>query len=306
MPDPLDELEMRPAEDQDRQGSEGSRPRRPGPHLTSMALALLALVVLAAVGISVFRYQPWRSPKPAAPTPAPTASGQAPSAELQAPLPPLDASDEYARRIAAGISAHPELARWLAQAGLVRTLTAVVSNIADGETPRPHLGFLAPRQRFRAMGARGRTVADPAGFADYDTFGDAVASIDAHAAATAYRALEPLFDAAYRDLGHPEGFRGALERAIMALLAVPVLPSNAELVHHAIGFRWADPRLESLTAAQKQFLRIGPRNQQLLQAKLRELQTALASALPPGEASPEQGHASPDPKPATPGPSARL
>ena len=69
-------------------------------------------------------------------------------------------------------------------------------------------------------------------------------------------------------------------RAIQALVAVPVLREDVPLVPHAIGFRYADPALEGLTAAQKQFLRIGPRNVRLVQGKLRELEAALA---PPAE-----------------------
>jgi hypothetical protein len=85
------------------------------------------------------------------------------------------------------------------------------------------------------------------------------------------------------DLGHPGGgFRRALDKAIGALLAVPVLPADVELLPHAVGFRYADPKLEALTPAQKQFLRIGPRNVRLVQGKLREL----AAALTPAEATP--------------------
>jgi hypothetical protein len=309
MPDELDEFEIRTAQEQDRETErfEQPSPHRPPSRLVPVLLALLALAVLVAVGIFVFRYQPWKSRRPIAVSPAPTAGAQAPSAEPRGPLPPLDESDDYVRKIAAGLSAHPELARWLAQTALVRTATAVVSNIADGETPRPHLSFLAPKQPFRVAGAgRRRMVADPAGFAGYDAVGDAIAAIDARAAASVYRALEPLFDAAYRDLGHPEGFRGALDRAVAALLAVPMLPSDAELVPHAVGFRWADPRLEGLTAAQKQFLRSGPRNEQLVQTKLRELQAALAARAPLRETSPEDGSAAPDPTATAPGASARL
>jgi hypothetical protein len=59
---------------------------------------------------------------------------------------------------------------------------------------------------------------------------------------------------------------------------VPVLREDVELVPHAIGFRYADPKLEALTPAQKQFLRIGPRNVRLVQGKLKELAVALTPA----------------------------
>jgi hypothetical protein len=293
------ELERTPYTPADEPGTSASvsRPAAGGEasHLAATAdggnrlfLLTLAAVALIAFGVLVLLFVVFRQPqKPrpaetatsaaAAPSPRPLATTDAAAPAAAGPLPALDESDGYVRQLAAALSSHPELARWLAQAALVRTLTAIVANVAEGETPRPHLLFLAPAQRFRATGARGRhVVADAAGFAGYDRFADAVASVDAAAAAAAYHTLEPLFDAAYRDLGHPEGgFRPALDAAITALLAVPVPPANAELVPHAIGFRWADPALEGLTAAQKQFLRIGPRNVPLVQAKLRELRAAL-------------------------------
>ena len=252
----------------------------------------LVAVALVALGVLVVLYLVFRQPGPAKPIPG-AAAGPVPTslpapteppAAPAIPLPALETSDEYVRRLAAGLSAHPELARWLAQAALVRTLTAVVVNVAEGESPRPHLGFLAPARPFRAAGARGRRiVADPASFASYDHFADAVASIEAGKAASAYRALEPLFDAAYRELGHPEGgFRRGLDRATSILVATPIPPPDAVLVPHAIGFRYADAAFEGLTAAQKQFLRMGPRNVRLVQAKLRELQAALAAGDRPG------------------------
>ncbi len=290
MPDDLDDFDLEPT--RRRADEETVTPYRPDPErkgggvLFPVTLAAVALVAVGLMGIVflVFRHpsaSPSPSPSPAAVVATPVA-GSSPTPSTEVPPPPLDESDAFVRQIAASLSAHPELARWLSRSALVRTLTAVVVNVASGETPRPHLEFLAPKQRFRAMRRPARLVApDPAGFAGYDLFGDAVASVDASAAATAYRALSPLFEAAYVELGHPEGgFQGALDHAIRALLAVPVLREDVELVPHAIGFKYADPGLEGLTPAQKQFLRIGPRNVRLVQGKLRDLAAALAPAAP--------------------------
>ena len=286
MPDDLDDFDLEPTRRQE--DDETVRPYRPEPEkkrglffpATLAAVAVVAIGLLAVVFL-VFRHP--STPKATA-TPAPLAAGPAPLAEAspsvapEVPLPPLDESDGFVRQTAAGLSAHPELARWLSRTALVRTLTAVVVNVAEGETPRPHLEFLAPKQRFRAARRPARLIVpDPAGFAGYDLFGDAVASVDAAAAANGYRGLAPLFEAAYAELGHAGGgFPAALDRAIRSLLAVPVLREDVELVPHAIGFRYADPKLEALTPAQKQFLRTGPRNVRLVQGKLRELQAALA------------------------------
>ena len=249
----------------------------------TLAAAAAVAIALLAVFFLVFRHP--AIPK-AVSIPAPTGATASPLSQASAPppvaLPALDESDALVRRLATGLSSHPELGRWLAQTALIRTLTVVVLNVAEGETPRPHLEFLAPKQGFRASGRKGRIVPDPAGFAGYDVFGDAVGSVDAVVAAGVYRTLEPLFEAAYRDLGHPEGgFTDAVNRAIAALLAVPAPKGDVLLVPHATGFRYADPKLEGLTAAQKQFLRIGPRNVGLVQTKLRDLEAALRQPTPP-------------------------
>jgi hypothetical protein len=263
----LDEVELdrRPPE-------EPGPPRRGLPGGPFAALALL-VVGLAAVAFLVLR-RAGPSPSPVATsTPTPVASGPAaPSASL----PPLDESDGLVRELARGLSTHPQLAAWLATPGLVRTLTVVVDNVASGETPAPHLRFLAPKTGFRARESGRRLVPDPRGFAGYDAFADAVGALDAAGCARVYQQLAPLFETAYRELGHPQGgFPAALERAIAALLQAPVPPADVPLVRHATVFEYADPKLEALTPAQRQFLRLGPRNVGLIQSKLRELARAL-------------------------------
>jgi len=245
-------------------------------------LAALGVLVLALLGVLFLLFrQPGRpTPTPAAPPPV---AQQAPTPTPATTLPKLEDSDPFVRSLAGALSSNPELTRWLAQTGLVRKLTAVVDNVVSGETPRPHLEFLAPKQRFKAARRPGRSIVpDQAGFQGYDVVADVVGSVDPSAAAAAYRTLAPLFDAAYAELGHPEGgFSKAVDSAIAALTAVPVLRDDVELVPHAIGFRYADPKLEGLTAAQKQFLRMGPRNVRIIQQKLRELQPALAAPAAP-------------------------
>ena len=62
-----------------------------------------------------------------------------------------------------------------------------------------------------------------------------------------------------------------MERAIVELLRTPVLEGEVELEPKGIVYTFADPKLEELTAAQKQFLRMGPQNVRTIQAKLREI-----------------------------------
>lgn len=287
MPNDLDDFDIRPPEGEEYirpARSQGAVPEKRGWWPVALAGALL---VLAAGGAFLFLTRPQppkaaiQAPPPSRVTAAPSSPPVAATTAAPPPLPALDESDAFVRQMAAGLSANPEMARWLSRTALVRTLATVVANVAHGETPRKELAFLAPPQRFRAATGGTRVVADPQSYAAYDTFADAIASVDARGVATAYRALEPLFETAYRDLGFSDGFRAAVDAAIRDLLAVPVPTSAAELVPAPVGFRWADPELEALTSAQKQFLRTGPRNVRLVQSKLRELQAALTSTLPP-------------------------
>lgn len=262
-------------------------PYRPDPEKKEGGLffpALLALVAIVAVGLLAALYLLFRTPAEpevestpppiatAPPTPAP-----APSASPLV-LPSLDESDGLVRELIATLSSNPEVARWLAQSQLVRTATAVTVNVATGESPRPHLRFLEPKTRFVPKRVGGSLVPDPAGFTGYDVMADAIASFDAEATARTYRSVEPLFEVAFQDFGMPDvRFRTILHRAIDNLLAVPVLDDEVELVPHATTFRYRDSRYEQLTPAQKQFLRMGPRNVKVVQAKLRELKAALAA-----------------------------
>jgi hypothetical protein len=282
----LEDVELVPTRRIEGDDDDGLATRSARERLVPMVLVGLVLLGSALLAAMFFLFRNPEKPRAsAAPAAAAAGPGGGPTTApaLPVPLPPLNDSDAFARSIAATLSSNPDIARWLARTNLVRTVAAVVTNVADGESPRPHLEFLSPAVRFRARSGRGGLVADPEGFRAYDAFGDAVASVNAAAAASAYRSIEPLLDEAHRELGHPEGrFRGSLDRAIGALLAVPVVPEDTPLVPHATLMRYADPRIEALSPAQKQLLRTGPRNVRLVQEKLRELQAALGAPPPAG------------------------
>ena len=55
------------------------------------------------------------------------------------------------------------------------------------------------------------------------------------------------------------------------LLKTPVVDGDVALASKSVAYEFADPRLQSLSSAQRQFLRMGPRNVRLIQAKLREI-----------------------------------
>ncbi len=252
---------------------DGSRPR-------STTTWLWVILILVAVGIAAyFWWARWRSVPAAtevsAPVPAEVAAPQASEEDL-GPLPPLDASDALVRELAQALSSNPDFTAWLATEGLVRRATVVVDNVAEGVSPARHLGFAAPTGRFAVEEGAGGPVVAEESFRRYDRIAGAVAAIDVEGAARLYRRLEPLFDQAYRDLGYPDRrFRETLAKAIGSLLAVPAPPGPIAVESTLTGYHYRDPRLEGLTAAQKQLLRMGPDNVRRVQDVLRRFAAAL-------------------------------
>jgi hypothetical protein len=257
-----------------------STPAAPG--AARSRLAWIVAVLIVAAGAPVYFWYP-QAPDAPAPT-TPTVAYRPVSAPANAPpaaidVPPLDGSDDLVRRLVSALSSHARVAAWLATTNLIRTFTVAVENIANGATPARHLRVLRPAGPFRVVEDGEALHIDPRSYDRYNGLADAVASIDAGAAATLYSTLKPRIEEAYRELGREDGFDAALGRAIAALVSTPTAGADVPLVHKGALNAFADPRLEGLTAAQKQLLRMGPRNVRLIQGKLREIAAALGIAV---------------------------
>lgn len=204
----------------------------------------------------------------------PTSTSAAADSALD--LPRLDASDEFIRRVAEGLSARPGWASWLAADDLVRRFVASVVQVSSGSSPASRLEHLAPQESFRVREFEGRTVIDPASYRRYDLLMATFVSLDEEGTARLYRQLHPLFEEAHRELGFPEdSFDEALARAVRTLLAVEVPEGPVEVEEDEGVYIFRDPELEALTPAEKQLIRMGPDNARRIQAKLRELADAM-------------------------------
>lgn len=237
--------------------------------------ALVAVGVGAAVALGVFDKEP-----------APVVA-EAPKVEdAGVPVPPaptasLPESDARVREMASRMSEEAELQRWLQEKDLVRRVTAAVNNIAEGASPRMVLGFMGPADKFQVVEGKDKkdksVTIDPRSHARYDLVARVVGTFDAQVAKSMYRDLKPLIDQAHGEIAPPgQTFDSTLSRAIQHLLAVPV-PEGAALEVQPQGalYVYVSPELEGLSRAQKHLLRMGPQNIRIIQAKLRELQSAL-------------------------------
>jgi hypothetical protein len=244
--------------------------------------------LLAAVGVLVLVVYLLRGgEEPAAPAPPaapPVAAAPAPSTdEASEPrdpsLPALGQSDVRVRELVGPLSPESELQKWLASTeDLVRRFTSAIGNIAEGESPRAALAFMAPQGAFQVVERDGRTVIAPESFARYDTVTRVLTSLDTQASARTYKTLKPLINEAYKEIRRPgQRFDQTLANAIQKLLDTPVPEGDLEVVDTpGVLYTYAAPELEQLSAAQKHLLRMGPTNARALQTKLRELQGALA------------------------------
>ena len=265
-------------------GSTPAPPSAPPPREFAWRIWAVAAVCLLAAATAAFFL--WRSTGRVAPANEPErgrASQSAPSprgplgAEVEPrELPPLDLTDPVVRELLSALSSRPELAAWLATDGLIRNFVASVDAVANGTTPAPQLRRLAPAAAF-TVEPRGEEFAiDPRSYARYDGIADTVASLDAQGLARAYSTLRPRLQEAYRELGYPEGnVDDAVERAIVRLLNTPVVEETVRVRPAPVLYQFTDPRLERLSGAQKQLLRMGPRNVRIVRDKLRDVAGAL-------------------------------
>jgi hypothetical protein len=271
-----------------RTSTESSLAVRTPAHPIGLWIAIALLTVAAGVAAYVLLGRRALPAPAATATPPPAKESAARSLGGEAEpiaVPPLDESDAVVRQLVRALSDSPAIVAWLATDGLIRNFTVVVTNIAEGVTPARHVKNLRPASAFRVIDRDGGTYVDPRSYERYTPVADAVASVDAVAAARLYATLKPRIEEAHRELGYPDTFDRTLERAIVTLLKTPIVDGPPRMRPKGIGYAYVDPRLEQLTGAQKQLLRMGPRNVRIVEERLRTIALALGvrpEDLPPG------------------------
>ena len=279
----------------------GSGPEPPGqqPERGSRAPVWIAAILLAvaAVATGVLLFKRPAAPPAAEPATQATAAPQTEAREPLGPdvgpidLPPLVLTDPFVREMLGKLSSSPTLATWLATDGLIRAFVVSVENVADGTSPARHVRALAPRAPFRTLSEGGITTVDPRSYSRYDGIANAAASLDAAGLARVYSILKPRLIEAYAELGHPDGnLDAAVERAIVHLLDTPVVEEPIALRPRVLSFRYERDDLEALSPAQKQLLRMGPKNVKAIQDELRAVARELGiplTRLPPRPSGPQ-------------------
>jgi hypothetical protein len=281
--------------------------------------SLVLLVILGAGGYFAWQYVQSKEAKPPPVEVPKTEALDAGPAAVN-----LADGDALLKNGAGELSADEIFAKWMAEPDLVRRLVAATFAVSRGESPRELLTFLRPAGEFTVDEVEDKTQLAPkvkltakakaklakskkkrrptkhlirfymsaASTARYDVVARVLDSVNVEKLGAIYAKLAPFAEAAFREAAPPgktlEGVYGA---AVDHLAAVPLTDERIELVEKEEGVDYAfkDPALESLTAAQKHLIRMGPANARIVVKKLQAFRSAVFAAQAPA-ASPDSGH----------------
>lgn len=113
-------------------------------------------------------------------------------------------------------------------------------------------------------------------FARYNAFVAFAESLGPKTMVTIYLRFYPLFQQEYRAMGYPKGyFNDRVIEAIDDMLAAPEIAEPIRLVQPKVHYRFADPKLESLSAGRKIMIRVGPDHAARLKKILRAIRAEL-------------------------------
>lgn len=196
-------------------------------------------------------------------------------------LPLLNDSDQLIRDGVVSLTRHEGVNAWLSPNELIRKFVAFVDGVAVGQVVKDPVWILAPEGPFLAQQISEKVyLLDSASYKRYDFFTAVVVSLDARRAAEFFVLVRPMLQQAYDELGYPnKKFIDVVFQAIGRLLETPVINEPIRLVRPVVMYQFEDKKLESLSAAQKQLIRMGPKNTRILQVKLSEIALELRALL---------------------------
>ena len=206
--------------------------------------------------------------------PAAAASSQVPERAL--PLPKLDDSDAEVFGGLTELLGQEAIMQFVMPERLIRNVVVTIDNAPRQQMALTQRPIKPTPSALMTAGADEALTLSPENYARYAPFIAIVRRVDTKTLVSLYRGLEPLFQQAYEELGHPNSvFHTRLLEVIRHLISTPDAPLEIKLVQPGVQYQYADERLEKLSAGQKVLIRMGRDNATVVKAKLRELEAAL-------------------------------
>ncbi|HTV79689.1 MAG TPA: DUF3014 domain-containing protein [Steroidobacteraceae bacterium] len=224
----------------------------------------------------VTQIQPESAPTvvPGAPTiehPVPVGSGPE-----SAPAPALDQSDQAFRDALNGVPGAQSLDKLLVPENIIRHIVVTADNLSKKKVAVDQRPLKPTGGEFLTTSNGNQLTISPQNYARYQPFMDVVKSVDIEKTVALYYHFYPLFQSAFDDLGYQNAyFNDHLIALIDHLLQTPDVNGPIALTQPNVMYLYADPALEALSPGQKTLIRMGPANETLIKARLRELKAQL-------------------------------
>ena len=218
---------------------------------------------------------PIEAEAPAAPIAAPVVT------EVQPKIPPApvvseETGDQYARESIDAVNGGKALAQFVAGDYVVERAVAIIDALRRGEVPYKLLPVGKPSTTFPISDNGLRVTLDTAGFSRYDGFAQWVGGLDTPALISLLNDYELIATQALTRMGVTDfDIRSAVLAATTQILSTPQVAVDAELMRREANWVYMDPELEALSSLQKQVLRMGPENADIVQQKARDIRGAL-------------------------------
>lgn len=197
------------------------------------------------------------------------------------PLPALGDSDAFTKDLLAQLFGESARKQLLAPQQFIRRLVLIIDALPRNDLPRQHLPVRPPGGRFETAAKEGVEVIAPANFSRYIPYVELAEAVPADQLSKAYLRIYPLMEEAFREMGYPNGyFHDRMIAVLDHLLATPEIKGPIPLVKHITQYRYADPKLESLSAGQKILLRMGSENAGRVKSVLQKLREQLIGPQP--------------------------
>ncbi len=198
--------------------------------------------------------------------------------EPKQPLPTiLDEADDYLKLRLPELVEDERLLLLLSFEHLIQKVVLLVDQLPQKSINRRHLPLSPPTGSFKVSGKDTPVISasNASRYTIYVRLSEAIPNKDL---LYLYRGLYPLFQKAYQELGNPERyFNDRLIEVIDHLLETPEPKGPIALVPHVQRYKYADEKLEALSAGQKILIRMGSDNARRIKSRLQEFRDGLLS-----------------------------
>ena len=206
--------------------------------------------------------------------------------EVQPKIPPApvvseETGDRYARESIDAVNGGKALAQFVAGDYVVERAVAIIDALRRGEVPYKLLPVGKPSTTFPISDDGLRVTLDAAGFSRYDGFAQWVGGLDTTVLVSLLNDYEMIATQALTRMGVSDfDIRSAVLAATTQILSTPQVAVDAELMRREANWVYMDPELEALSSLQKQVLRMGPENADIIQQKARDIRGVLLDGSP--------------------------